>query len=253
MRTTLRSHRGRGLTPVLFFIIALGLVLFAALVLFREPLSALLVRAYAPILELRNAFSRDEASRLRAELAGLQALLVDRAVLYEENLHLKRLLGRNAERSLLLAGVIMRPPGTPYDTVLIDAGGLDGVVEGQYVSAGGNALIGRVVQVYEHAARVMLFSAPGELHEGLLSRDGTTVPLTIEGQGGGSLKAEVPIGTGAQVGDSILISGIGSGITAMVAEVVVGESESYESLYLRLPANPYHLRTVEVWRAAGAL
>lgn len=253
MRTTSRTRGGRRFSPGLLALGALAILFVGALVLWRGPLSALLVRAYAPLLELRNTLSRSDNQELQAQLEGVQALLVDRAVLYEENLHLKRLLGRDAERSVLLAAVLMRPPGTPYDTLLIDTGELEGVMVGDLVSAGGSALIGRITQVYEHAARVALFSAPGEVHEGLLSRAGVSVPIVVEGQGGGSLKTQVPAGTGAQSGDQVLLPGISTGLTARVVAVRLGESESFEVLYLHLPANPYHLRFVEVWRSAAAL
>jgi cell shape-determining protein MreC len=247
---TKASRRG-AYSRGLWILGAAAAVFLAALILWREPLGGLLLRLYAPLLQIRNALGYTENAELKAQLQGMQALLGDRAVLYEENLYLKRLLGRSAERQIILAGVIMRPPGTPYDTLLIDAGALEGVALGDLVSAGGSALVGRVAQVYEHAARVTLFSAPGQTHEGLLSRGQEVVPVIVEGQGGSSLKTQVPAATGAEPGDTILIPGIATGLTAAVVAVEAGESESFETLYLRLPANPYSLRTVEVWRATS--
>lgn len=241
MRTSFNRRRK---APLGFIALAGGVVLAVGVAaLFREPLGGLLWRAAAPVLQLRNTLGASEAEQLRAELAGAQARAADRDMLYAENVDLKRRLGRAAEGSRVLAGVLQRPPGVPYDTFVLDAGSEQGLAVGQLVSAGGASLIGRVVEVHAQTARVVLFSSPGESHDALLRGE---VPVAVAGQGGGSFVAEVPAGTQVLVGDSILFPGIAPGYSGTVSFVERRSGESFVTLYLHLPFDPFALRFVEV-------
>ena len=235
----------------------MALVLLAAS-LTRPALEQVLVRALSPALALRNTLVASDATLLRAEVSRLEAAVADRELLYRENLDLKARLGRPAplfsEKSgagRVLAAVVLRPPATPYDSLLIDAGEAEGLAIGDLVSAGGSLLIGRVSQTYEHQSRVTLFSATGETHAALLLSSVSTafgVPISALGQGGGSFVAEVPAGTDAAAGDYVAFPGIASGFTATVSHVERHEGESFIRLYARLPVNPFELRYVEIWK-----
>ena len=250
MKTT--SHtRGRRrfiLDPRVLGVVFLCAVLFFAAALWRELAGGLLWRALAPVVAVRNALSASQNARLQARLTSTEALIADRAMLYRENQDLKARLGRNAGREVLLASILLRPPGIPYDTLMIDVGSAQGVGVGDLISAGGSTIIGRVSQVYEGTARVVLFSAPGETHEALLSlQNGDIMPIVLEGQGGGSFFAKVPAGTLAAVGDAVVIPGITSGLFAAVSAIEAPEGESFKTLHFHLPANPFALQYVEVW------
>lgn len=237
---------------------AIALMLTLALVL-RSTLAGMLWRVAVPIL-LHNPLSAvsaqfhskaallGENDALRAALVEASAALADRDALYRENLELKSRLGRDAGVHSLLAGIILRPPATPYDTLFIDAGRAQGVAQGALVSAGGTTLIGQVDTVYEQTARVVLFSAPGESYQALLmeSKAHGAVPLVIEGQGGGSMVTQVPANTAAAVGDEVVFPGVAGGLTSSIVGVEQKNGESFETLYLRLPVNPQELRFVEV-------
>ena len=251
MRRTSRTRYRLPRFSLAALLLALAaVVLFAALYWLREPLSGALWRVAAPLMRA-TAIGESEQARLRSELEALSALAADRAVLYEENLYLKRLMGRETAVDTVLAAVVMRPPGSPYDTLVIDAGDTVGILPGSFVSAGGGSIIGTVSHVYANTSRVTLLSSPGEQHEMLLRREGEEVlPVTLVGQGSGAFVAEVPAGSGAQVGDAVIFSGLGSGLVATVSAVEVEDSRSFERLHLRLPANAQYLRFVEVWRSA---
>jgi cell shape-determining protein MreC len=251
MKRISRSGR-RSFLLTLPGLLLLGAVLAvgAALLWWREPLAGAFWRVAAPLMSLRNNLGATVQADLRAQVEALAARAADRDALYEENLYLKRLLGRAPAEETVLAAVVLRPPGSPYDTLLIDAGHDAGLLPGNLVSAGGGALIGTVTAVYGRSARVTLFSSPGEQYEGLLLRGGEQVaPLTVVGQGSGALYADVPAGTGARVGDSVGVPGLRTGVFAAVSAVETEDSRSFERVHLRLPANPQHLRFVEVWRS----
>jgi cell shape-determining protein MreC len=247
-----KGFRRFAIGPRALGIIALCAIVFFVAALWRVQAGGLLWRALAPIVAARNALDASENLRLRANIASTNALIADRNVLYQENLDLKTRLGRNADKKTLLAGVLLRPPGIPYDTLVIDAGKAEGVIVGNLVSAGGSALIGRVVQVYDTTSRVVLFSAPGEAHEGLLSlTDGEILSVTLEGQGGGALFAKVPARTPATLGDGAVLPGIGEGLFALVVAIEAPEGDSFKTLHFHLPASPFALQYVEVWTASA--
>lgn len=242
--------------PLLFGVLLLVVLALAAY--FRAEVGGALWQAAAPVVALRNTLGATENEELRQQLLALQASLADRALLYQENLELKARLGRtDIEAPRLLAAVLQGPPGMPYDTLLLDVGTDNGVTVGDYVAAGGTTLIGTVTEVHAQTARVGLFSAPGQEHQALLYPAGSapaalggTVPLALEGQGGGSLRTQLPAGAKVRVGDYAVVPGL-LGFTATVSHVELEEGESLMTVYFGLGANPQGLRFVEVWQGSA--
>lgn len=228
-------------------------------VLWRHTLANMLWRVAAPVMAhnpfsgvvgvLRtNASLAHENDLLRAQLASTSIALADRDVLYQENLELKARFGRDGFIRTLLVSVISRPPAVPYDTLMVDAGVLQGVSDKALVYAGGTTVIGEVDAVYDNTARVVLFSAPGQSYQGMLMESiaHPAIPVVVEGQGGGTMSAEVPIGSDVAVGDAVLLPGIAGGFLAKVVAVTTKKGESFTTLYMRLPANVQELRFVEI-------
>ncbi len=236
----------RTLLAILVMAVVTLVVVFA-----RGPLASALWGATASVVTVRDAVFDGEAARLRAELASTSALLADRDALYRENLELKARLGRNVGQAALLAGVVVRPPETPYDTLIIDAGESEGVAVGDLVSAGGSMRIGEVEQVFGSTSRVILFSAPGQRYQALLMGDADkSTPLSVEGQGAGSLSAQVPAGTRVREGDLVVFPAVFGGLLARVSHVEAEEGESFITIYMRLPVDLFALRYVEVTHVA---
>lgn len=239
MRTTSRKRS--------FAWLPFGAAAFVILVavLFRHSLGAAVEYAAAPLLNIRNAWSNTEVAQLQAELASTSAMLADRNLLAAENAVLRAELGRAQGRPEILAGVLERPPGTPYDTLLVDVGSKEGVELGERVSFGAVEL-GEVDTVYDHTARVTLYSAPGQSYQALLITASTSIPLAVAGQGAGSLSAQVPQGVMVKVGDHAVLPGALGGIVADVAGVTEPPGGSFENVYLRLPTNIFELRYVYI-------
>jgi cell shape-determining protein MreC len=222
-------------------------ILVAAAALWRTPLNGFFWGVLAPLSHLRDTAGAAQES----VLASTTAALADRTALYQENLQLKAMLGRSASVPQVLAGVLERPPQTPYDTLTIDAGTEDGVVDGDWVAASGGAVIGSVRDAAAHTAQVQLLSSPGAQYQGLLTASGTSVPVTLVGQGGGSLSTQVPAGTSVAIGAPVQIPGIAEGIEGSVSAISQKQGESFITLYLQLPANPAQLQYVEVWQQSA--
>jgi cell shape-determining protein MreC len=248
---------------------ALVAVMLAA-ALFRGPLASLVWRGGVPLERVRasvavgmgNFFSSfytnhslaAENQRLRQALASTSVLLLDRNLLYAENVELKSRLGRAPQHaSVLLATVVSRPPQNPYDVLVLDVGRDHDVSVGDMVAAGGSVYIGRVAEVYATASRVVLFSAAGETYSANLRLSAATssLAISVQGQGGGSLTAEVPSGIPVSVGDPVLFPSITPEFAAQVVAIEEKDQASFKTVYLQLPVNIYSLEYVEVHRESA--
>lgn len=234
--------RTRGLVPWFAWALLACLLVGGAL-LWRPQAADLFWRVMAPLARVRESFGTSEVTRLREELAQANAALADRTLLYRENLDLKARLGRTPAQERVVAAVLQSPPWTPYDTLLVDAGEAQGVEVGNYVSAGASAFIGIVTEVYTSTARVELLSAPGASYHAFLNG---TLPVVVEGQGGGSMQFVVPAGTPVKRGDTVSLPGMFGGVTALVSAVDEPEGASFVSVYTRLPVNLADVRFIEL-------
>ncbi len=233
--------------PITFFSILILVIVFVVVFFFRDGVAGLLWRGMLPLLVPQSLEDSSENQRLRDALSSTTSALADRTILYQENVDLKARLWRNVGVQAILAGVVSRPPRTPYDTLVIDVGSAQGLVVGDLVSAGGTAFIGTVSQVYSTTARVELFSAPGETHDGLLSTSiDNSVPIILEGQGAGSLMARVPVGVAVAVGDAVVLPGVATGLFGAVSHIEMKTGESFKTIFVHLPVNLFSIRYVEV-------
>ncbi len=125
------------------------------------------------------------------------------SVLYEMNqrdlVALEKEMRMRHTESHMTARVIVTPPRSHYDTIVIGAGSEDGVLEQDIVTVGGIA-IGAVTAVYPYSSVAQLYSSPGTTFD---ARIGTTDAVTtVYGVGGGALEAKVPSELGVTLGDT---------------------------------------------------
>ena len=268
--TTISPNRRRGGGGTLRLRLIGGgimcILIVLVIFLWRAPVTGLLWRALGPLSGARTAlvasagdfftgFSSQAAlvaqnNTLRAQLASSSIVVLDRNMLYAENIDLKARLNRSVNSSSTLAAVLSRPPETPYDTLMLDVGSQNGIATGDLVAAGGSVYIGTIAQVYPTTSRALLFSAPGESYSALLmgSSTGAMTPVSVTGQGSGSLTAEVPAGVAVAVGDRVIFPGIVPQFIASVTAVESKAQESFQTIYMQLPVNPLTLQYVEVRR-----
>lgn len=259
MTTTSSNRKRRRISLRTAAFLILITILLCAGLLWRDAAANLLWRFLSPMLSARNEAAAGSAgffgqfgangalaaenARLKETLASTSARLIDRDYLYAENQELKRLLGRTVKDSTVLAAVLLRPPGIPYGTLVLDVGRDSGVRDGDLVSSEGSAFIGRVSTAYDTTSRVTLFSAPGQTYQGMLRG---TIPVSISGEGGASLTGEVPAGVDVKADDPVLLPSIMPQFMAVVSSVIKTEGQSFQTIYLSLPANPLELRYVVV-------
>lgn len=107
----------------------------------------------------------------------------------------------------ILAGVVARPPESPYDTLVLAEGTRAGVALGMEAFGAGGVPIGRVSSVLTNFSRVTLFSSPGMTTTGWVGHG--NIPLTITGSGAGTMSASLARSTGITVGDIVFGPGPG--------------------------------------------
>lgn len=225
------------------------LVLCVVVILLQKQLSSVVWQVLTPIAKVRDTLASTEVSNLQAQLASTTAALADRDALYSQNIELKKMLGRPQTSSQVLAAVLLRPPGIPYDTLLIDTGTDSGVVVGDLVFAAGTVAIGEVSDVYAHTSRVSLFSAPGRTYEAevtLQAVPGSALPVSLQGQGSGSFAGQVPAGSVAAVGDEVTIPSLNNEVLGGITHIDAPSGSSFETLYVQLPVNIFSLLYVQV-------
>lgn len=146
---------------------------------------------------------RDALASQNVALAGENGVLSARIADLEATLG-----ASEAPAPGIIAGVIARPPQSPYDTLVVAAGKSAGVEAGDTVRAAGGLPIGSVVAVSASAARVLLYSAPNVSTPGWLGE--SRLPIQLEGEGGGAFTARVPRAASSTPDELVYIAGPGS-------------------------------------------
>ncbi|MFA6601410.1 MAG: rod shape-determining protein MreC [Candidatus Paceibacterota bacterium] len=161
-----------------------------------------------------------------------------------ENQELKNLFGRASTTPAILAAVIMTPPASLYDELIIDLGRDSGLKKGDKVYASGGLAIGEVIEIMSQSAKVSLYSSPGNKLEVLIGSN--NLAATATGQGGGQFLAELPQGAPIEVGEQVVAPSIDSRPLGQVASVVSGPAETFKRVLFALPINIYQIRWVLV-------
>jgi cell shape-determining protein MreC len=173
-----------------------------------------------------------ENHSLKKRNTELEAQLFDYNSILTENELLRERLDI-AAGEYTIASVLMMPPQTPFDTLIIDRGAKSGVFEGAKVLMSNKAALGFVREVGEDFARVVMYSSSGIRTNAVLERDGTVVEL--EGRGGGNFFLEAPLGFDIIEDDTFLISGSERLIVAIASSIKREENSSFISVLLRAP------------------
>jgi rod shape-determining protein MreC len=137
-------------------------------------------RVFRPVGNFLAGFTQVGSLKARiAELEQRNATLVQReeqvADIERENAELRKLLGMQQRLDLktLPARVVGVGPSNFEDSVFIDRGSSDGLRKDMAV-VGGEGLVGRIVEVGPHTARVVLLIDPSEAVAVRLSTNGET-------------------------------------------------------------------------------
>ncbi|MEA2701946.1 MAG: rod shape-determining protein MreC [Candidatus Parcubacteria bacterium] len=236
---------------------ALVALLILVLLVLRLAAPGLLTSLASPFLRTGQALTEGVGSSMT--LDSRSSLIKDRERLIRENealnvqnatfaarvADLQRLLGNRTERAGgVLAGVLARPPVSPYDVLVVDQGSDAGVRIGATAYGSGGVPLGTVTSADARSARVTLYSHTGNVTEGWAGA--SRIPVKLTGTGAGGFDAEIPGTAGALVGDEIFVPGPGALPIAVITEVVTDPSSPSVVLRIRSQVNPFSLTWVTI-------
>lgn len=161
----------------------------------------------------------------------------------QENI-LLNLVGRKQKTNIVVASVLTRPPQTPYDVIIIDAGSNESVTIGSEVSLPEGPILGIISEVFPKNAKVKLYSASGQETNAVLERN--NIPVILVGTGGGNFRLSLPRDIAVEKGDRILSSDITARHLATVGEISVEPTDSFQEVLAQSPTNIFTLRFVFV-------
>lgn len=185
----------------------------------------------------------DQIRGLEEELLAREGIENTLTKFTEENETLKALLG-SGETERIVAGVIGRPPATPYDVVVLDRGSRDGIAKNAPVFYGDGKALGYIHRVFEHASLVTLLSSPQV--ETSVYVFGPDVFATAIGQGGGVIRVSVPQGLPVSEGNVVVTPSLEGGVLGDIERVESNPTEPDQYAYLTYEAPIQSIRLVAV-------
>jgi len=250
----------RALLPQSILVVLVLLVVFIVLYSFAPAFFAepLIIAAHT-VWNVRDAFSplfsgTQGFLRLKKQLAAENAALKKenkRLVLRDAQLRLlsaeyarlSELLGRRSDASFVTGRVLVRPPVSLYDTLVIDVGEGDGVEEGDFV-LGEELVIGTVVRTQNNTSLVQLFSASGVRIQVQVGSE--HIPVEAVGKGSGNFSARLPRDATINRGDFVTIPELGARLFSTVEEIRTEATDPFQTLLFRIPLSISTLDFVEV-------
>jgi cell shape-determining protein MreC len=183
-----------------------------------------------------------ERDRLLAENA---ALIAQQAALSAREADLIRLLGSRTEPAKgILAGVLARPPVSPYDVLVVDAGSKAGIVEGARALGLGGVPLGTVESVAPGSSRITLYSTPLRETEAWIGE--ARIPVTLIGEGSGAFAAEVARESGIKEGDMAYVASGGAFPIGTVMRVESDPSSPRSRVDIKPVLNPFSVTWVSI-------
>ncbi|MCR4334078.1 MAG: hypothetical protein NUV60_03670 [Patescibacteria group bacterium] len=236
-------------------------LIFAVCVLCLRLLAPnLLLQLFAPAFGASNVIAAQSHSFFSSfsDAAALAArndqLVSENAVLTNENIALEQRItdvialagSANIQKSAtgILAGVVIRPPESPYDMIIVTAGERVGVTPGLEAFGGGGVPIGQVTSVTADFSRVTLFSTPGMVTRGWVGR--MSVPIDIYGAGAGAFSASLSRSANVVVGDNVYVPGPGMLPIGSVVRIDGDPSATNVTLRIAPRTNPFSLTWIEL-------
>ncbi len=192
-------------------------------------------------LEEENKSLKEKNSELEVNISFLSSF-------QKENEDLKSLFSQMPEKKkYVLASVISRPPASPYDILIVDAGSKNGVEMGMTVVFE-NAFLGYVAEVFPQTSKIKLVSFPSEEINVMIepASGGAGISAVSIGQGGGNMEVKIPSSVEIHSGDKIMTPGTYPLLMGAVENVELNVSDPFQKIHFRLPVNLQELKYVMI-------
>lgn len=212
--------------------------------------------AVSPAFKLSDALARatgglfagfENAAALAAKNDQLAA---ENAALAAENHALAEKANATAalSGSGIRAGVVARPPSSPYDVLIVAAGAKDGIAPGMEAFGPGGVPIGLATGVLPDFTRVTLFTSPSMTFDAWVGAKKTAV--TLRGEGGGAFDTSLPRLTDVAVGDEVYVPAGGALPIGSVTQIDSDPSLPTITVHIQSALNLFSLTWIEL-RATG--
>ncbi len=232
-------------TPLLSFLLGPGHILARPFWWLSQSISGT-THSAGQTLASKKSLVR-EVNDLRAEVARLQAVDAENRFLHDENTELQRLFDVTpVTKPALLARVLVRPPQTWYDSLVIDKGTNDFIQVGDDAYAYGTVPLGKVVSVTAHTAIVELYSASARTTDAILIPG--NIPVSLEGRGNSAFHFEVHRDAAVD-NQSTLVLPTGE-LLATVKNIQFDPRDPFRSVNAVAAVNLQHLRFITISVAA---
>jgi cell shape-determining protein MreC len=185
-----------------------------------------------------------ENAALKEQVATLSIAADEVRALKSENDNLRSLAHLATKKEGVTALITSSFMSSPYGTFTLSGGRAEGIAVGDIVESGGFAL-GRITTSDLHTSLVTTFFAPGEFNDALIA----SVPVTLEGRGGGNARGKAPRDSIIKIGDTVILLSSGGLSVGLVGHVDTRESNAYQDVYVSYPVNLSTLRFVYVIRS----
>jgi len=213
----------------IFVLVAVSLILAVFVAPIRQIITKSLMAVSRPFLSLNRTNFRDNLPEI---------------------LTCPSLPKENEDKTYILASIISRPPQSPYDILIIDAGYDNEIRAGMLVTAYGNVLLGYIAEVFPSTSKVKLISFSGEETNVLIESAGTGTSTVISaiavGRGGENLEIKLPSSIAINFGDQVKTMGTFSFIVGTIEKVEISLSDPFQKLLFRLPVNIQELKYVMI-------
>ena len=186
----------------------------------------------------------EENKKLKQELNYFSPGILLNQLLIKENNELKKILGRNNDdQEIVLANVLAKPNLSPYDSLIIDAGKVEGLNKGDKVFVN-NAVIGEITDVYLKTANVRLYSFPDEILDVAVGFN--KILGTAKGKGGGNFEMKFPHGVAISKGDVVVLPEMELFILGIVESILITPEDPLQTILFKTPVNIFELRWVQI-------
>ena len=207
-----------------------------------ENLAAVKLSNFSELIRSKESLIK-ENRELKEKLVSLELKdMRSRAAIEREKVMVNS-FGRVFKEGKIVS-VLVRPPETPYDTLIIDAGSTEGIRRDGKVSVAEGFDIGVISEVFDNTSRVRLYTENKAKTNAVLERG--LVPVILEGAGGGNFRLILQRDMAVEVGDKILSPGISPQILGIVGDVRLSPTDAFKEVLVRSPVNIFALTFVSV-------
>lgn len=182
-----------------------------------------------------------EKEELLEEIADLKVSNFEAKLVEAENTELREILDRKKEDdAFTFAHVLVKPPQSLYDTLVIDLGEGNISTDQKIYSKG--IEIGKVEIVYEKTSIVKLYSSSGTKIQVLINGKNSAEAI---GQGGGRFTTVIPKDIEVNEGDVVSINGENK-VFGIIQKVESTDANSFQTLFFNTPVNINEINIVEI-------